>query len=560
MSDMIEPNPARVTSVSDLLDALNAAKVREYGPDSWPFTIAQLRYFSDTRKNYLFYLHRTIPKKSGGNRDISSPRWMLKMLQTAASKVLQEYYEAPKPVTGFVPGRSVADNASRHVQKNYVLNADLKDFFPSITRMRVKSALMRPPFSFNKESAYLLSGICCAHADLARNGWDIFWEIKRFGWKSVPNPPNSVPPKAEDYKSELPATLPQGAPSSPVISNAVCIRLDQRLNGLAKRFQVTYSRYADDITFSSDHNVFLEGYSFMKEFRKIINDEGFTLNEDKLRLQRRGERQEVTGLVVNSKVNVCRKYVRSIGSLLHIWERYGVDTAYARFLKYNFDWRKTENDRCIHDCVMFRPHMVETIQGRLAYIRMIKGENDPVWSKLNDRFIELKKQYESRGVVGNPMRILHSWTIKRFEQLTGIKLCYGEPNEHCFNWNSHDYSIITICFYIKKNGFKTYVHPSRYCKTRLGRVLKNGDWEEFERLKSEFCIGLCVLNILWEPENLLGLADSEDEEVLERLRLELLKKDPEQERAQRLLHSYSKMGVYWKIFRRPSHDIEDLPY
>ena len=559
MSNVMQPNQTSVTSVSDLLDALNAAKVSEYGPKSWPFTIAQLRYFSDTKKNYLFYLHRYVPKKSGGCREISSPRWMLKMLQTAASKVLQEYYDAPKPVTGFVPGRSVADNASRHVRKNYVLNADLKDFFPSITRKRVKSALLHPPFSFDKESANLLSGICCAHMDLTRNGWDIFWKIKRLGWKSVPNPPNSVPLKAEDFKSEVPATLPQGAPSSPVLSNAVCIRLDQRLTGLAKRFQVSYSRYADDITFSSNHNVFLEGYSFMKEFRRIIADEGFTLNEEKLRLQRRGERQEVTGLIVNSKVNVCRKYVRSIGSLLHIWERYGVDTAYARFLKYNIDWRKTVNDCCIHDCVLFRPHLVETIQGRLAYIRMIRGEDDPVWSKLNDRFVELKKNYESRGVIGNPMRILHSWSIKRFEQLTGIKLCFGDHHFDVDYLHSHSVTDITRYFYIKKNGFKTYVHPSRYCKTRLVKVLEKGDLEEFERLKSEFRIGLCVLNTPWEPESLLGLVDSEDEEVLERHKSELLKKDPEQERALRLLHSYSKMGVYWKIFRRPP-DIEDLPY
>ena len=126
--------------------------------------------------------------------------------------------------------------------------------------------------------------------------------------------------------------------------------------------------------------------------------------------------------------------------------------------------------------------------------------------------------------------------------------------------HSHCVTDITRYFYIKKNGFKTYVHPSRYCKTRLERVIEKGDLDDFERLKSEFRIGLCVLNIPWEPESLLGLVEGEHEDVLERLKSELLKKDSEQERARRLFHSFSKMGVYWKIFRRPPQDIEDLPY
>ena len=549
MRDTATDKPRPVSAI-ELLEALNVAKVCVYGSGAWPFTMAQLLHFANPKKNYINYLHKTIPKKNGGMREISSPAWMLKMFQAAAGRMLQDYYEAPSAVTGFVPGRSVVDNASRHIRRNYVYNADLKDFFPSITRKRVKSALMRPPFSFGAEAAHLLSGICCAHADLARKGREIHWEIQRYRWDGIER-------KTVDYLTEVPATLPQGAPSSPVLSNAVCLRLDKRLAGLARRFQATYSRYADDITFSSNHNVFQEGYSFLKEFRKIIADEGFTLNEAKLRLQEKGQRQEVTGLVVNRKVNVCRKYIRDIGSLLYIWERYGVDAAYARFLKHSIEWRKVD-DGVSHDTVIFRPHMVETVQGRLAYLRMVRGNDDPVWSRLNNRFMKLKEHYESRGVIGDPVRILHSWTIKRFEQLSGIALRYGDPFGYIDFLDENEPPHLDRNFYIEKNGYKTYVHPSRYCKTRLMRVLEKGDLTEFERLKSEFRIGLCVMNPLKNHEQLLGLLpDDYNEAEIERIKSDL--QHEEQERARSLNHTFSNLDVHWKIFRRPP-DIEDMPY
>ena len=302
---------------------------------------------------------------------------------------------------------------------------------------------------------------------------------------------------------------------------------------------------------------FSRSYSFLKEFRRIIVDEGFTLNEAKLRLQDKGQRQEVTGLVVNSKVNVCRKYIRDIENLLYIWERYGVDAAYARFLKHSMEWRKV-NDGISYDTVIFRPHMVETVGGRLAYLRMVRGKDDPVWSKLNNRFMKLKEQYESRGVIGNPVRILHSWTIKRFEQLSSIELHYGDPFGYIEFLRENENPQLNRNFYIEKNGHKTYVHPSRYCKTRLMRVLEKGDLKEFERLKSEFRIGLCVMNPSKNHEHLLGLLpDDYNEAEIERMKSEL--QQEEQERARSLNRTFSNLDVYWKIFRRPP-DIEDLPY
>ena len=512
------------STARDLLDALNRIKCEEFGTNVFLFTMEQMMYFSSPRRNYLHYRHHVIPKRNGGVREISSPRNMLKALQTVIARMLRDIYEPSSAVTGFVPGRSVANNASKHVRKNYVYNSDLKDFFPSIDRKRVASALRRSPFCFGREAASLLSGICCAHADLARSGND---------------------KKPEDYFPMEPATLPQGAPSSPILSNIVCIRLDRRLAGLARRYEVTYSRYADDITFSSNHNVFREGYSFLKEFRKIIADEGFSLNESKLRLQEKGQRQEVTGLIVNKKVNVCRKYIRSIGSILHIWERYGVDTAYACFLKHKLERKMLETGdlRTLYGGTLFCPHLVETIQGQLSYIGMIRGHDDPVWQRLSSRFLKLKNDFAAKGIMGAPTCYLHYWTIKRFEQLTGIRIRYGYLLGFDTAWRT---------FFMEKNGLKTDVHPSPYCRTRLANVLERDDMKEFERLLSEFCIGLCALGPLWMNKRII---ESEDDgrawTEWERKMLERRSRD--------LVHTYTGMEVCWKIFRCPEIE-EDMPY
>ena len=117
--------------------------------------------------------------------------------------------------------------------------------------------------------------------------------------------------------------LPQGSPSSPILTNIVCQSLDRKLYRLAKEYKLHYSRYADDITFSGNCNVFQRNGEFLCKLRQIIEQQNFTINEKKTRLQKKSQRQEVTGLVVSERVNVPRQYVRSLDNLLYIWERYG---------------------------------------------------------------------------------------------------------------------------------------------------------------------------------------------------------------------------------------------
>ena len=172
--------------------------------------------------------------------------------------------------------------------------------------------------------------------------------------------------------------LPQGAPTSPIITNIVCQKLDYLLSGVAKRFGLKYSRYADDITFSSMHNVYQQGSDFLKEIHRIIDEQNFHIKESKTRLQKDGFRKEVTGLLVNEKVNVKLRYIKQLRMWLYYWERYGYERAYGFFLQQYFaDKGHVKNGK---------PDMANVISGKLDYLKMVKGEDNELYLKLKSRF------------------------------------------------------------------------------------------------------------------------------------------------------------------------------
>jgi retron-type reverse transcriptase len=175
--------------------------------------------------------------------------------------------------------------------------------------------------------------------------------------------------------------LPQGAPTSPVITNIICYKLDRRLSGLAKRFGLKYSRYADDITFSSMHNVYQPESAFLNELHRIISDQNFHIKESKTRLQKDGYRKEVTGLLVNEKVNVQRRYIKQLRMWLYYWERYGYERASGFFLQqYIADKGHVKNGK---------PDMANVISGKLDYLKMVKGADNELYLKLKSRFEKL---------------------------------------------------------------------------------------------------------------------------------------------------------------------------
>ncbi len=281
---------------------------------------------------------------------------MLKCL----NMVLQCVYEPHKAATGFVLDKSIVTNAKQHTGSLYVYNIDLKDFFPSVDQARFWGRLQHPPFNLNEERnrldiANIIAGLCFQEMEVERIDENGNWV------KVVKN------------------VLPQGAPTSPTITNIICERLDFYLSAVARRFGLKYSRYADDITFSSMHNVYHKDGDFIKELHRIIATQGFHIKESKVRLQRLGYRQEVTGLIVNEKVNVTKRYIKRLRMWLYLWEHYGYIKAEQIFIK---DYIGDKGH-----LIKSKPNMANVIWGKLEYLKMVKGVQ-------NENYLKTKQRYE----------------------------------------------------------------------------------------------------------------------------------------------------------------------
>ena len=441
-----------------LLTLLNRLKEDDLGDKAHPFTMAQLNYFCHPSRNSKHYVNFTIPKRSGGVREISAPQRMLKSLLTYVNDMLQALYEPSPAAMGFVPGRSVVENAKQHLRMNYVLNLDLSNFFPSIPQARVWGALQSKAIGFNRNVANALAGLCCT-------------EMTFYEGKPILMTEN-LPEGADTEKR---CVLPQGSPASPILTNIVCINLDRRLSGLARRFKLNYTRYADDITFSSMHNVYQENGEFMTELRRIITDQQFSINEAKTRLQKRGSRQEVTGLVVSDRVNVTREYARSIGSLLYIWKRYGYDSAYARFLQH-YPHKRFGKDV---------PHMERVIEGKLLYLRMVKGENDPVYRHLRSQFDKFIEQLPKKDA---DIDYIASYTLEAFETQFSTAVTFYEKARG--KKEKEDAPVrfgaeAVIC------GEKEQIVVSQSIQEKLREAIAGGESEALGNLKQKMYVTRC---------------------------------------------------------------------
>lgn len=353
--DKIALTVRQMESKEDLLSLLNQLKqeeMRDAGMSDkfHPFTMKLLNYYCNPNNTFHRYKQFNIKKKSGGMRQIIAPRNASFMLMLRyVNEVFMAIYTPSEYAMGFAEGRSVVTNASMHKGQNYVFNIDLKDFFPSIAQARVWKRLQLEPLCLKRPIANLLAGLCAMRVETVGGGAKYI--------------------------------LPQGAPTSPVLTNMICDTLDRRLSGLARRFGLRYTRYADDITFSSMHNVYQESGEFRQELKRIIEGQGFTINEAKTRLQKLGARQEVTGIIVSDKLNVTQKYVRDIRNLLYIWGEYGYGVAADRFL--------TKYLREKGDVKKGNPNMVNVLSGKLMYLKMVKGDADSVYLRLKSKFDRL---------------------------------------------------------------------------------------------------------------------------------------------------------------------------
>lgn len=261
-------------------------------------TIGQLRYLSYARKvsTSSHYKRFTIPKKSGGVRTISAPMVHLKNAQYWILENILYQLNIHEKAHGFAPKKSILTNAQAHIGKEFIVNIDLQNFFPTITYKRVKGVFRGMGYS---EQISTIFALICTEPEID--------EVELDGEKYFVA-------KGERF-------LPQGAPTSPAITNIICNKMDKRMVGSSENLGFTYSRYADDMTFSRQEADDKSFKKLMWRIKMIVADENFTIHPKKIHIMRKGAKKEVTGIVVNEKLSVPRKKMKNFRAVLHKIEK-----------------------------------------------------------------------------------------------------------------------------------------------------------------------------------------------------------------------------------------------
>ena len=364
-------------------------------------TERSLRYFLYAVRPDNMYTQFVIKKKNGDDRYINAPDEKLRNIQRKLANVLNCVYKVKPAAHGFVVDKNIITNAKNHVRRKYVFNMDLENFFDQIHFGRVRGMLMNPPYSIGSEAALVIAQIAC-------------------------------------YKGKL----PQGAPSSPILTNMICAPLDTQFTRLAREYNLCYSRYADDITFSSNKNVFpqeivytdLKGVHLGKEIQDILTKNSFSANQRKTRIFDSHRRQEVTGLVVNRIVNIRRSYVKKIRAILFHCQNDGIyQTAKVYIEKGNCNNSKIvemlkneteENQEIIVE--WFKA----VLKGKIGYIKQVRGEKNLIYLKyakiLNNVFEEeifhISEDFELLKKVEKSVFILEAETNSNYIQGSGFIL------------------------------------------------------------------------------------------------------------------------------------------
>ncbi len=291
-------------------------------------TVPRLRWlaFHSEAAERTHYVQFEVPKRSGGTRLLAAPMPELARAQRWILDNVLAKLDVEPPAHGFVASRSTVTNALPHRGRDVVLNLDLEGFFPTITFPRVRGLFAS--LGYSKAAASVLASLC------------------------TEAPRREVAYGKTRYRVAVgPRALPQGACTSPAISNQIARTLDRRLSGLCEKAGWRYTRYADDLTFSAEPGKRADIGRFIAKVRHIVEDEGFAINETKGRVQRAGGRQTVTGIVVNepNKIGLPRDEIRRLRAILHNAKKTGL-------AKQN-----REN----------RPRFEAYLRGKIAYLAMI---------------------------------------------------------------------------------------------------------------------------------------------------------------------------------------------
>jgi len=323
-----------ITNVGELRELLKIKSSKQLG---WMLVA--------TDGSNLPYQRFEIPKRNGQPREICAPNWQLRAVQRRILKSIFERVRVHDCAHGFVPGRSIFTNAAAHVGNALVLKFDLQEFFPTITYARVMGLLTKLGYFSNVAFFSKQDDSRRVAATLAR--------------LCVYQPQKSTLMKAY---------CPQGAPTSPAISNLICRRLDARCVGLAKKFGGKYTRYADDLTFSfPDKEVNVGRFRWWVD--QICHQEGFYVNHKKFRMMRDSRRQSVTGIVVNDCLRVPREKRRLFRAIIHDAQKNGLQAASRG-----------------------RPGFANWIQGFAAYLNMVHPHEEGKSLKLVQELLSAEGQ------------------------------------------------------------------------------------------------------------------------------------------------------------------------
>lgn len=384
-------------SDTDLVDCINYILRSYLHCQSASISLSDIRDYSNLNNDGRYVVFRIPKKKMGETRTISAPNERLKIILRALNLLLSNCYFPPRFVTGFVYSSSVVDNARFHVGKRFLLNIDLKSFFDTIPCEMVIRKLMLPPFSFSQQVATTIVTLSCVKAS-----------------------ENSKP------------VLAQGSPISPILSNIYCETLDDDLYALSVQHNVTYSRYADDISFSADENIFSVESQFFQSLVWSIQANSLTINNDKVRLQDNHHRQTVTGLTVNVKVNVTRQYVKDIRNLLYIWKRYGAKSAYRSFSSYYGKKHPRIGNK-------ITPNFIDYLKGKINYLGLVKGKDNTTYIHFISLFNDLCVTRQLEPFRGDSYRCVGRFEKKR--QKLNLTIDAPRTNKYGKQYFAIDYPV-----------------------------------------------------------------------------------------------------------------------
>lgn len=287
--------------MNNLRSSFSSLKNKNDIADLLEINISELNSILEEKDNRKLYRVFLISKRNGKFRKIYSPIGDLKRTQRTLANVLNSFYVPNESIYGFVKNKNHIDNAKYHYGAKYILNIDMKDFFPNIWYNQVVKSFTKEPFNCSEKIAEILAQITC-------------------------------------YDRSF---LPQGAPSSPIISNIVFSELDSEIEKYLRIFNnnVKYSRYADDLTFSSPNkydlnNLFIrrkDKIYLSSELLQIIREHKCLINYNKLKARSINSRLEVTGLVINKSINIKREYTSNLRAILFKCSKDGL---YSTALEY----------------------------------------------------------------------------------------------------------------------------------------------------------------------------------------------------------------------------------